>query len=302
MQRILLLSLCFLITACGPATLVSTSTMPIMVPSGTPQPTTALLSTSTLEPSITPLVSVFTPEPMNTPWIFPSGLSIEEHPLAKMPEIEPLVLYPLEPLTQTEMLFKHNDEWGKPLSSNEYYSIGHGNIWVMQGNDKLVAVEGPTENGKVTAQVTSNEVVIFSTPIDPPGVTSSFRVLTVFDDHWVFEIAQEKIIPPNTPLVDSFFAGEIFVDGQSLNELHGYNESYGFQTIHGRQFYFYKRDGKIGVSYDGQEVALAFDGVFHYGCCSAGALNPRMAQNIIGFFAWRGDHWYYTEIGVFDQP
>jgi hypothetical protein len=27
-----------------------------------------------------------------------------------------------------------------------------------------------------------------------------------------------------------------------------------------------------------------------------------MAQAMIGFFAWRGKQWYYTEIGVFGQP
>jgi hypothetical protein len=237
----------------------------------------------------------------NTPWVFPSGLSIEEHPLAKRPEIEPLVIYPLDALTQTEVMFKHNSEWGETLPSNEYYSVGGGDVWVMQGNDKLEAVNGSTENGHLAAQVTRNGQVIFSTPIVPPGVTSEFRVLTVYDNHWVLEIAQQKTVPANQE-VDSFFAGEIFVDGQSLNELYGYEESYGFQTIHGRPFYFFKRDGKIGVSYDGQEILLNYGGVPHYGCCSAGALNPRMAQNIIGFFAWRGERWYYTEIGVFNQP
>jgi len=39
---------------------------------------------------------VFTPVATNTPWIFSSGLSIEEHPLAKRSEIEPLVIYPRE--------------------------------------------------------------------------------------------------------------------------------------------------------------------------------------------------------------
>jgi hypothetical protein len=268
-----------------------------------PQPVNTSLPTSTSEPTLTSIARVFTPEATNTPWIFPSGLRIEEHPLAKIPEIEPLVLYPLDALTQTEILNKHMDEWGKTLPPNEYYSVGWGNVWVMEGQDKLEAVDGPMENGIGTAQVTRNGNVIFSTPINPPGTTSAFRVLTVYDAHWVFEIAQAKEpLPPNTQLVDSFFTGEIFVDGQSLDDLHGYDASFGFQTVHGRPFYFYKRDGKTGVSYDGQEIALGYHGVWHYGCCSGGELNPRTAQNIIGFFAWRGDLWYYTEIGVFGQP
>jgi hypothetical protein len=264
-----------------------------------PQQAITFMPTTTPESFGTPL-RVFTLVAANTPWIFPSSLSIEEHPLAKQPEIEPLVIYPLDALTQTEVLDKHKDEWGNTFSPNEYYSVGWGNVWVKKGNDKLEAVWGPTENGKVTAQVTRNGNVIFSKPIEPPATTSPFRVLTVYDNHWVFEIAQEKTLPSNLK-VDSFFAGEIFVDGQSLNDLHGYDESYGFQTIHGRPFYFYKCEGKIGVWYDGQEIALAYDGVWHYGCCSGGALNPRVAKNTIGFFAWRGDQWYYTEIGVFGQ-
>ncbi len=217
-----------------------------------------------------------------------------------MPQIEPLVIYPLDALTQAEVLDKHFDKWGKILSPNEYYSVGWGNLWVLLGNARLDAIDGPIENGQATAQVTRNGIVIFSTPISPPGTTSAFRVLTVYDTHWVFEIAQARDpLPPNTQWEDSFFSGEIFVDGRSQDALHGYDESFGFQTINGRPFYFFKRDGKTGVNYDGQEISLDYDGVWHYGCCSGGALNPRMAQNIIGFFAWRADQWYYTEMGVF---
>jgi hypothetical protein len=268
----------------------------------TPQPFPTFFPTISPEPTNTPPVRVFTPMTTNTPWIFSTGLSIEEHPLEKQPEIEPLVIHPLDALTQTEILLKHNDEWGKTLPPNEYYSVGHGDLWVMQGNDKLEVNPQPNENVLFTSQVTRNGNVIFSTPIDPPGVTSAFRVLTLYDTHWVLETTQAKPpLPPNTQQVDSFFKGEVFIDGHSLDALHGYDQSFGFQTIHGRPFYFYTRNGKTGVSYDGQEIPLGYDGVYHYGCCSGGALNPRMAQNIIGFFAWRGDRWYYTEIGVFGQ-
>jgi hypothetical protein len=233
------------------------------------------------------------------PTQIPAELSIEEHPLVKRPEIEPLIILPQEALTQAEILDKHSSEWEKTLPPNEYYSVGGGNLWVSQGNDKLETSWETTENEKTTAQVTRNRKVIFSTVIEAPGTTSPLRVLTVYDDHWVIEIAQAKAIPVIHHELDSFFIGEIFVDGQSLNTLNGYEETFGFQTIHDRPFYFYKRNGKTGISYDGREIPLNYNGIPHYGCCSASALNPRIAQDMIGFFAWRGNQWFYTEIHLF---
>lgn len=287
-----------LMAACGvtkPA-LVGSPMDKTLPPTGTSSPSIPV------EPTDTPVVSTQTPEETYTPWIFPSGLSIEEHPLAKTPEIEPLVFIPLESLTQVQVLGKHLNEWVKPLSPHEYYSLGGGDVWVVQGQDKLEATWSPMGNGKVIAQVTRNGKNIFSTPLTPPAVGSPLRVLSVYDNHWVLEVAKEKTpIAPNIQPLDSFFSGEIFVDGQSLDQLHGYSESFGFQIMGDRPFYFYKRDGKTGISYDGQEIALGYDGVWHYGCCSGGELNPRMAQNMVGFFGWRGKQWYYTEMGVFGQ-
>ena len=291
----------FLLSACGigqvfKPTITPTPSFPYIL-----SPTFTSTSTSIQTFSTKEIVS--TPIPVNTPWIFSSGLSIEEHPLAKIPEIEPLVIYPLESLTQLDVLNEHSIEWGKTLPPNEYYNVGWGDLWVMQGKDKLEAVWGSITNGKSNAQVARNGNVIFSTSIDPPGTTSPLKVLTVYDTHWVFEIAQQKESPPpNTQLVNSFFSGEIFIDGQSLDNLYGYDQSFGFQTINGRPFYFYTRDGKTGVSFDGEEIPLGYDGVSHYGCCSGGELNPRMAQNIVGFYAWRESRWFYTEIGLFHQP
>jgi hypothetical protein len=301
MKRIILVITCFLLAACEPAMNALTSTAPTMVPIKTIPMETSFQASSTLESSEFPVSGVFTPVATNTPWILPSGLSIEEHPLAKRPEIDPLVIYPLDGLTQSEVMNKHGDEWRKTLPPNEYYDVGHADLWVMQGNDKLATFWGTTEEGKVNAQVTRNGIVFFSEPIKPPGTTSPFRVLTVYDDHWVLEIAQERPILPNSFLGGSSFTSDIFVDGQSLNAHQGYEESYGFQTMHGRPFYFYFRDGLTGISYDGQEIPLDYEGVNHYGCCSAGALNPHMAQNMIGFFSWQGENNFYTEIGVFGK-
>ena len=61
------------------------------------------------------------------------------------------------------------------------------------------------------------------------------------------------------------------------------------------------RDGRIGIVENGHEVPLDYDQVPHYGCCNAGALNPRIARNMIAFFARRGERWYHVEIEAFEQ-
>ena len=89
------------------------------------------------------------------------------------------------------------------------------------------------------------------------------------------------------------------MDGEILNESHGYEEAFGFQTLNGRPFYFFKRNGKIRASYDNVEIPLDYDRIPHYGCCSAAELNPRRYKDMLDFLATRDGNWYYIEIGVF---
>ncbi len=66
----------------------------------------------------------------------------------------------------------------------------------------------------------------------------------------------------------------------------------------GKPFYFFRRGGRIGFSYEGQEVLLGYDRVPHYECCSGAELNPVHAENMVAFFAQRDGKWYYVEIGA----
>jgi hypothetical protein len=224
-----------------------------------------------------------------------SGLRIEEHPLVSRPEIEPLLFTSLDGQNEVQLFRTHASLLHQSLRPESYYSVVHGSLSAMQGSDRLDAME--VGGADVTAALTRNGAPLFSVPNESPGVTSPFRVLTTYDDHWVLELAQRVEGAEATV----YFSGRVFVDGSSLNNRYGYQESFGFQTIAGRPFYFFERDDKIGIVYDGAEVALQYDGVPHYGCCSAGTLNPRVARNMLAFFAWRGERWYYVEIGAFDE-
>jgi hypothetical protein len=268
--------------------------LPISLPSGAVR--TVLPKAS----ATTPVGATVSPPPTiavtNESQLLPSGIRILEHPLITRPGIEPLVFTSIDGRREVEVFRTHASQLHQSLRPDSYYSVCGCSLWVMQGADKLEAAYEHS-GSDVTAAVKRNGKLIFSVPNESPGVTSPFRVLAVYDDHWVLELAQR------VENLDSsvYFSGRVFVDGDSLNEKSGYDESFGFQTIAGRPFYFYKRTGYIGIVADGQDVPLGYDEVPHYGCCSAGALNPRIAPTMIAFFARRGNGWYYVEIGAFDE-
>ena len=274
---------------------VNPSQLSPTIPQANPTKFATTVPTATALPDVpTP-----TPPPIDQSQLLPSGLRVEEHPLVSLPEIEPLVFTALDGQNEVQLMRAHTALLRQSLRPESYYGICFCTLWVMQGRDKLeTAYTGSSAHtGESAAGVTRNGQLIFSTRNQGPGVTSEFRVLTTYDDHWVLELAEEIDNSDGTV----YFSGRVFVDGNSLDDRYGYQESFGFQTIAGKPFYFYKRAGKVGIVYDGQEVPLGYDGVPHYGCCSGGAFNPRIARNMVAFFAWRASRWYYVEIGAFDQ-
>lgn len=127
-------------------------------------------------------------------------------------------------------------------------------------------------------------------PIEP------LRGLWGDQDHWILEIAfvTNKI---EGNVVYSNPVGQIYRDGTLLNELFGYEEMFGYQLIDDKPFYFYKKDGRIHLSFNDEDLPITYDEIIHYRCCSGAEKNPVAAGNWVGFWGLRDGVWYYTEIG-----
>jgi hypothetical protein len=246
------------------------------------------------------------------PLALPSELSVEEHALKNMPEIEPLTFVPVES-TQAEILSKHQNERSKHFSDKPLPP----EPTISLGGDKLTAIADytyahRTDKGQevsipisCSVKVSRNGKVIYTIQpkLSAVDATPNLWGLWAYDNHWVIEVAHvtEKEIFSNIMYHDVF--GEIIQDGISLNKLHGYQETFGFQLMKGKPFYFFKKQGWFGISYDHREIPLGYAQIPHYRCCSASALNPRSAENMVAFFARRGTVrpvWHYVEIGVFE--
>ena len=93
--------------------------------------------------------------------------------------------------------------------------------------------------------------------------------------------------------------GSLIVDGKLANLDLGYGEIFGFTFMNGKPFFFFEKDGKFKLSYDGQTLPYEYDEVLHANCCGS-TLNAQSNQNMAWFYGLRGGIWYYVELGRYD--
>ncbi len=232
----------------------------------------------------------------------PPELSVYEYPLKQPPDAESSTLY-FANTVQGDPRVLHADQRGQPLSFENNYCTEAGNdhfaMCNILGSDKLVASANYDIFGSGYVNLTLNGKRIYRIAVGHGSPISPLRGLWVYDRHWGLETAYvTEHTEGNVTTSDA--VGQVSVDGELLNNKFGYAEAFGFQTIHDRPFYFFRRDGKIQASYDGVEFALGYDEIPHYGCCSAATLNPQTYRNMVAFYARKGEAWYYVEIGVFN--
>ena len=235
----------------------------------------------------------------------PLELTVEEYPLKEPPTLDPLTFTPVNG-TQADILLNHEQDRGNSFPDNTIFLDNQPGFSVQLGNEKIIALESfannVTDQGtfqKATVQVSRDGETIYSIQAGDSSPINPLQGLWVFSNHWVLEIAHVTLQTSSQNDTPLDVVGQIIQDGKLLNDRFGYEEAFNFQLMKGKPFYFFKRDGQIGISYDNQEVQLGYTQIPHYQCCSAAELNPKSTQNQVAFFAQRDREWYYVEIGVY---
>lgn len=155
--------------------------------------------------------------------------------------------------------------------------------------DELLGIGGDGDQIRVFV----GNTVAYSGKVEQAGAMPASYGPWGYDGHWAIEMIHSA---QNNSNIET--RGEIIIDKQSVNQSLGYEQSFGFAPIANKAFFFYQTSGKIGISYDQKESQLNYDEVIHYGCCSAGLLNPGYSRNMAWFFARRDKQWYYVEAYV----
>jgi hypothetical protein len=221
------------------------------------------------------------------------SLQLEEHQLLGAPDSESFSFQPVQG-DQEQILANHADQRSMTYPKEVRTIEGNPVISSLGDTEDLLAVLVTPVQGQpeMVVRVIDGGEVIFENYAGLPSPEHPLHGLWTYDGHWALEIL----------LADqSTWAGQVFIDGEWVNEINGYDEAFGLQLLGGKPFYFFLRDGRVGYSYSGQEFDLEYDEIPHYRCCSESSLNPVQAEDMVAFFAQRGETWFYVELGHFDE-
>jgi len=225
-------------------------------------------------------------------------LTLEEHALQSVPQPDPFVIT-LKDGTWEELQQVHASDRAMVFPDTSTTVDGNIALTVTLNGKPLVSGQTFTNNyAESYVWVTQSGKEIYRIATGPASPVNNLRGLWVYDGHWALETALVDLAGGDTT---PFALGQVTIDGVLQNKARSYDEAFGLQTIAGKIFYFFKKDGKIGYFYNGQETMLKYDEIQHYNCCSASTLNPIQAQDMLAFYARTGEAWYYVELGIFSK-
>lgn len=112
----------------------------------------------------------------------------------------------------------------------------------------------------------------FSVCTEPMYSTQKF---TTWDGHWVWAVHDFLI-----------------QDGKIRNEELGFQEIFNWRLIDNKPAYLFRKDGRVGFSYDGKIIPLEYQNVARYWWSN----EPYIGKNSAHFFAEREGVWYYVVV------
>jgi len=151
---------------------------------------------------------------------------------------------------------------------------------VFAGNDLIeVKIDGQSSERFILLQ---NGKEVYRGVAGPVITDLPLRRLATWNSTWVVEIK-----------------GDVILGGKSQKQALGYDELFEWRLVDGKPFYFFRKDGKVGISYGGKDQGARYDEVVHYMCCEPAMFNPAGNEQMVWFYARKGEMWHYVEAGLF---
>jgi hypothetical protein len=218
--------------------------------------------------------------PNNTPPQWLSRIEQRQHSLDPFTLDEYLILDPGGYAPYQFEWMAITPEW--VYQKNAAYRIPEKSGWPIppvQIAGHEIAVAEDWQQTQNYAVVTRDGAEIYRLETRPPAGSSPIRGLWAWQNRWVLEVE-----------------GHIVVDGQDLGQNLGAQETFDWQIMAGKPFYFFIKDGIVNAMYGDQLLSLGYDAVVHDTCCEAGAFDVGHNDHMVWFYAKKDDIWRYAEL------
>jgi hypothetical protein len=168
-------------------------------------------------------------------------------------------------LVQNDAIIEWKDSHQDPPSSPILYQ--NEPLWLKVSDDwqQVQVVKSNSESLEV--------VYSFAVHTEPMYSTKKF---VNWNGHWVWAVRDFLI-----------------QDGEIINEKLGFQEIFLWRLIDDKPAYLFRKDGRVGFSYDGKIFPLEYQNIARYMCCGYSVNNPSIGDNSAHFFAERDGVWYY---------
>ena len=254
----------------------------------TPTETSTITPTITTTPTITPMPT-FTPSAL-ADTALPQGWRLDEYATGSS-----IYIYgysELDKIFSEKYSFDYSSSYqtgflyvSDPILINGYLIQVNHNV-LDEETDEIV--------------VKSNEDIVYYKKCQRDKTSYQGNLISkwTYEDHWVVE-----------QLCEGRY--DIIIDGQSLNNANGYNDSFSAYLVSGKLFFFYYRGDQTGFNYDGREYLLNYEKILYHHCCGISWVNPIFFGDKVHFCATRGGdgshddiytHRYDVVIEILDMP
>ncbi len=171
-------------------------------------------------------------------------------------------------LVQNDAIIEWNDSHQDPPFAPILYQ--NEPLWLKVSEDwqQVQVVKSNSESLEV--------VYSFAVHTEPMYSTKKF---VNWNGHWVWAVRDFLI-----------------QDGEILNEKLSFQEIFLWRLIDDKPAYLFRKDGRVGFSYDGKIFPLEYQNIARYMCCGYSVNNPSIGDNSAHFFAERDGVWYYVVI------
>lgn len=290
---ITLLLVSLVLSACTVGNISSTgTTLPVEISArstGSPSPTFSKTPDSSLTPTVTP-----TPEPTITP------SALRENPIVLPRDLE------IE-----EYLISSEDVWLiSPWSIEKLVGARHPD------HDRPDHISIPSLMDEFSLTVNGEELTVMQSVVTFGNSPGYHAIILIKRVDYIYSIVDCGSPSPIGPIITAWgfddnlifqtlhdMTFDILWNGEFLNASKGYQSSLGFQILGGKPFYFFKRDDKMWLYYDGEEVLLPYDQIETQYCCEGYPIpSPRHYNNMIAYYAKENDQSIFGVIGFLTDP